>query len=162
MFTLVKKLASAVANAAAGKATLFIETDTEGPALKDEDGQVMLLAPHCIHIRVTERTVAVSATAGLGSIRAPFKFKVTGVRASLDTAQATGATLTIDINEGGVSILSTLLTFDNTEKTTTTGTPAVISDAVIADDARITVDVDAIGDGTAKGLDVYLIGYPIG
>jgi len=66
---------------------------------------------------------------------------------------------TVDINEGGTSILSTKLTIDNTEKTSTTAaTPAVISDTALADDAEITIDIDQIGNGTAKGLKVTIIG----
>jgi len=66
---------------------------------------------------------------------------------------------TVDINEGGTSILSTKLTIDNTEKTSTTAaTAAVISDTALADDAEITIDIDQIGDGTAKGLKITLIG----
>ena len=84
---------------------------------------------------------------------------VTGVRASLSTAQTSGSIFTVDINEGGTSILSTKLTIDNTEKTSTTAaTAAVISDSALADDAEITIDIDQIGDGTAKGLKVTLIG----
>ena len=67
----------------------------------------------------------------------------------------------MDVNEAGTSILSTKLTIDNTEKTSTTAAAApVISDAALADDAEITIDIDQIGDGTAKGLKVYLIGTP--
>jgi hypothetical protein len=84
---------------------------------------------------------------------------VTAVRASLTTAQSSGTIFTVDINEGGTSILSTKLTIDNTEKTSTTAaTPPVISDTSLADDAEITVDIDQIGDGTAKGLKVTIIG----
>jgi len=57
------------------------------------------------------------------------------------------------------TILSTKLTIDNTEKTSTTAaTAAVISDTALADDAEITIDIDQIGDGTAKGLKITLIG----
>jgi hypothetical protein len=65
----------------------------------------------------------------------------------------------VDINESGSTILSTKLTIDNTETTSTTAaTPAVISDTALADNAVITIDIDQIGDGTAAGLKVYLIG----
>jgi hypothetical protein len=91
----------------------------------------------------------------------PFGFTLTAVRASLTTAQVGGAILTVDVNENGASILSTKLTIDNGEKgSTTAATPVVISDTSLADDAEITVDIDQVGDGTAKGLKVYLIGYP--
>jgi hypothetical protein len=89
----------------------------------------------------------------------PYAMTVTAVRASLSTAQASGSIFTVDINEGGTSILSTKLTIDNTEKTSTTAaTPAVISDSALADDAEITIDIDQIGNGTAKGLKVTIIG----
>ena len=100
-------------------------------------------------------------TAGLAKItfRMPRAVTLTAVRASLTTAQASGSIFTVDINEGGSSILSTKLTIDNTEKTSTTAaTPPVISDTALADDAEITIDIDQIGDGTAKGLKVMLIG----
>ena len=90
------------------------------------------------------------------TFRMPYAFTLTEVRASLTTAGTTGTT--VDIHEGGTSILSTKLTFDANEKTTTTAaTPAVISDAALADDAEMTIDVDAAGTG-AKGLKVTLIG----
>jgi hypothetical protein len=89
----------------------------------------------------------------------PYAMTVTAVRASLSTAQASGSIFTVDINEGGTTILSTKLTIDNTEKTSTTAaTAAVISDSALADDAEITIDIDQIGDGTAKGLKVTIIG----
>lgn len=37
-------------------------------------------------------------------------------------------------------------------------TQAVISDAVLDDDDEVTIDIDQIGDGTATGLKVWLIG----
>jgi hypothetical protein len=91
----------------------------------------------------------------------PCTFTVTGVRGSLSTV-ATGATLlTIDVNEAGTSILSTKLTFDASESTTTTAaTPAVISDTTIANNAVITFDIDAVGSTTTgKGAKVWLDGY---
>ncbi|MNE94118.1 hypothetical protein D3C80_1920490 [compost metagenome] len=90
----------------------------------------------------------------------PYEFTLTAVRASLTVAQTSGNILTIDINESGSSILSTKLTIDNTEKTSTTAAEAaVISDSSLADDAEITIDIDQVGDGSAKGLKVTLIGY---
>ena len=72
-----------------------------------------------------------------------------------------GSVLTVDINEGGSTILSTKLTIDASEKTSTTAaTAAVISDASLADDALMTIDIDGVGSGTAgAGLKVTLIGY---
>lgn len=107
-----------------------------------------------------DETTAITAAATKVSFRMPYAFTVTAVRASLVTAQTSGNIFTVDINEAGTSIISTKLTIDNGELTSTTAvTPAVISDAALADDAMITVDVDQIGDGTAKGLKITLIGH---
>ncbi len=105
-----------------------------------------------------ESTAILTGTAKL-TFRMPYAMTLSGVRASLKGAATTG-TFTVDINEGGSTILSTKLTFDATEKTTTSAaTPAVISDYQLADDAEITVDVDDDADGTATGLKVTLIGW---
>ena len=102
-----------------------------------------------------------SATTGSAKVtwRMPYAMTLTGVRASVSTAPA-GSTLIVDLNESGTSVLSTKLSIDAGEETSTTAaTPAVISDSALADDAEMTIDVDQIGSGTAgAGLKVYLIG----
>lgn len=112
-----------------------------------------------IVLAASDETTALTAGTGKVTFRMPYAFTVSAVRASLSTAQASGSILTVDINDSGTTILSTKLTIDNTEKTSTTATTAaVISDAALADDAEITIDIAQIGDGTAKGLKVVLIG----
>jgi len=92
--------------------------------------------------------------------RMPYAYTVEAVRASLTTAATGGTLLTVDINEGGTTILSTKITIDASETTSTTAaTPAVISDSALADDAEMSIDIDAIGStNTGKGLKVYIIG----
>src|SRR3546814_10471770 len=88
---------------------------------------------------------------GTGKVgfRLPHAVTLTAVRASLTTASSSGA-VTVDINEAGSTILSTKLTIDQGEKTSTTAaTPAVISDASLGDDAEITIDVDGAGTDAA-------------
>jgi len=94
------------------------------------------------------------------TFRIPFAFTVTAVRASLTTA-ATGAIFVVDINENGTTILSTKLSIDISETTSTTAaTPPVISDSSLADDSIITIDVDTIGStNSGQGLKVTIIGY---
>ncbi len=114
-----------------------------------------------IVLDVGDETTAITTGVAKKTFRMPHAMTVTAVRASLSTAQASGSILTVDINDGGTTILSTKLTIDNTEKTSTTAATApVISDTALADDAEITINVDQIGDGTAAGLKVYLIGVP--
>jgi len=115
--------------------------------------------PCKIQLACSDETTALTAGTAKITFRMPHAMTVTAVRASLTTAQSSGNIFTVDINEGGTSILSTKLTIDNTEKTSTTAATApVISDASLADDAEITIDIDQIGDGTAKGLKITLIG----
>jgi hypothetical protein len=115
--------------------------------------------PFELVVAASDETTALTAGTAKITFRMPRAVTLTAVRASLTTAQASGSIFTVDINEGGTSILSTKLTIDNTETTSTTAaTPPVISDANLADDAEITIDIDQIGNGTAKGLKVMLIG----
>ena len=101
-------------------------------------------------------------TTGVGKVtfRCPFAFTITGVSASVSTAPV-GSTIICDINETGTTILSTKLSIDASEKTSTSAaSAAVVSDTTIAADAEITVDIDQIGSSTAgKGLKVKLDGY---
>jgi len=107
----------------------------------------------------SDETTALTTGTSKITFRMPYAMTLSAVRCSLTTAQTSGSVLTVDINGGGTTILSTKLTIDNTEKTSTTAaTAAVISDTSLADDTEITIDIDQIGDGTAKGLKITLIG----
>lgn len=108
-------------------------------------------------VAISDETTAITTGTAKVTFRMPFALTVTAVRASLTTASSSGNP-TFDINEGGASILSTKLSIDSGEKTSTTAaTPAVISDSALADDAEITIDVDTAGTGAA-GAKIYLIG----
>jgi len=113
-----------------------------------------------IIVACSDETTALTTGTAKVTFRMPFAMTLSGVTASLSTAQTSGSIFTVDINEAGSTILSTKLTIDNTEKTSTTAaTAAVISDTSLALDAEMTIDIDQIGDGTAKGLKVTLNGY---
>ena len=97
------------------------------------------------------------------TFRMPYAYTVTAVRASLTTA-GTGANLvTVDISESATTILSTKITIDATETTSTpAATPPVISASALADDAQMTIDIDQIDSGgVSAGLKVYIIGYRV-
>jgi len=115
--------------------------------------------PATIQLACSDETTSLTAGTAKVTFRMPHAMTLTGVRSSVTTAP-TGSTLIVDINEGGTSILSTKLSIDATEKTSTTAaTPAVISDSALADDAEITIDIDQIGSTIAgAGLKVTLIG----
>lgn len=114
----------------------------------------------CIAVACSdENSNDLEAGTAKATFRMPFAFTLTEVRASLTVAQSGGSIFTVDINQAGTTILSTKITIDNTEKTSTTAaTPPVISDTTLDDDAEITIDIDQIGTSGARGLKVYLIG----
>lgn len=148
------------ARLAKGTALQVLRVNAAGTALEYADPAAGAVTQSIIVAASDETTALTTGTAKV-TFRMPYAFTLTAVRASLTTAQTGGSILTMDINEGGTSILSTKLTIDNAEKSSTTAAAApVISDASLADDAEITIDIDQLGDGTAKGLKVYLIGVP--
>lgn len=104
---------------------------------------------------LSDESTVISTGTAVVKWRAPYACTVDAVRASLSTASSSG-TPTFDINESGTSILSTKITIDANEKTSTTAATApVISDSSLADDAEITFDIDVAGTG-AIGAKVTL------
>ena len=96
------------------------------------------------------------------SFRMPLGFSLTAIKGSLSTA-ATGTVLvTVDINKNGTSIMTNRVTFDageDTSKTAVTQPSLISTPTALADDDKMTMDIDLIGDTTAgKGLKIYLIG----
>jgi len=116
----------------------------------------------CLMVAVSDETTDLTTGTAKITFRMPYAMTLSEVRASVGTAP-TGANLIVDINESGTTILSTKLSIDATEKTSTTATtPPVISDTALADDAEITIDIDQIGSTIAgAGLKVTLIGVRV-
>lgn len=113
--------------------------------------------PEVIMIALGDETTVMTTGTAKVTFRMPFAFNLTAVRGSLKTASSSG-TPTWDLNEGGSTVLSTKLTIDVGSKTSVGATtPAVISDASLADDAEMTIDVDTAGTGAVGGK-MYLIG----
>lgn len=113
-----------------------------------------------ILLACSDETTDLTTGTGKATFRMPFAMTVTGVSASVTTAPV-GSTIICDINESGSTILSTKLSIDASEKTSTTAaSAAVISDTALASDAEITIDIDQIGSSTAgTGLKVKIEGY---
>lgn len=113
-------------------------------------------------IAVTDETTPIAVGNNQVKIRTPRAFSLTGIKASLSTAQTGGTSLlTVDVKQNGTSIFNTLLTFDdNTETTVVATTPCVLTSnpLPIVSDAVISVDVTQIGNGTAKGLKIDMLG----
>ena len=95
------------------------------------------------------------------TFRFPYDYLLSDIRASLTTAQPTGTTFSVDVKVGGTSIFTTLLTIDNTEKTSVTAaTPFALTDdpLLIPEEAIVEIFLSAIGDAGATGLKVSFIG----
>lgn len=138
-----------------------ITTPADGDILEYDTGEFINTTPkEVIIVACSDETTALTTGTAKVTFRMPFAMTLSAVRASLTGAGSTSGTTTVDINDGGTTILSTKLTIDATELTSTTAaTAAVISDTALADDAQITIDIDAVTGGADEtGLKVYLIG----
>lgn len=118
---------------------------------------------HYLLLAVGDETTALTTGTEKYTVRLPYAISISSVKASLSTGQTSGSLVTVDINQtAGIahtSILSTAITIDNGERTSLTAvTQPVIDTSALLLDTEITIDIDQVGDGTAKGLKVYLIG----
>lgn len=113
--------------------------------------------PFELSLNVTNETTILTTGTSKMTFRMPRSITLNMVKASLNTASTLGD-VQVDINKNGSSILSTKLTIDVSEKTSTTAVvSAVISDQNLPDDSEITVDIDSAGTN-AVGLKVWLLG----
>ena len=145
-----------------GAANYVLTSDGNDPTWADPEG-----LKHAVALEVAasdEGTALTAADNPKITFRMPFAMTLNageaGVRASLTGAGSTSGTTTIDINEGGSTILSTKCTIDYGDKTSVGASSAVvISDTSLADNAEITVDIDAVTGGADEtGLKIILIG----
>lgn len=112
-----------------------------------------------IQVACSDETTALTTGTAKATFRVARDLSIAEIRAALSTAQATGSTFTVDVKKNGATLFSTTLTIDNTEKTSTTAaTAAVLSTTTAAADDEITIDISQVGDGTAKGLKVTILG----
>jgi hypothetical protein len=146
-------------NGAAGTVLWLKETGVGNTGWVNYKSSATGTIPTTIAIACSDLITAITAGTFKGYIRMPYAMTVTSVKASLASAQTAGSIFTVDINEAGATILSTKITVDNTEKTSTTAVTApVVSDTALANDAEVSIDVDQSGT-SPKGLIVYLEGF---
>ena len=148
-------------DAAADKIVFWDDSESKLTYLAMGDGVAIdgttIYAQDWFVIAVSDEATDLATGTGKVYFRMPYAGTLLAVKATVNTAP-TGSTLICDINEAGSTILSTKLSIDASEKTSTTAAvPAVISDSALADDAEITIDIDQVGSTVAgKGLKVYL------
>ncbi len=156
--SLTGTLVAAATTSARGSVELATDGETAASvAVQGNDTRLVQAGRVEIGVAISDETTALTTGTAKLTFRMPHAMTVTAVRLSLTTVSSSG-TPTIDINEAGSTILSTKLTCDASEKTSVTAASApVISDATLADDAEITIDIDTAGTGAA-GAKVWLIG----
>lgn len=122
---------------------------------------------------MTDRTVLLDSVMTVGSnkdsFHLPFGMKLDsiidgGLFATLMTAQTNGTIFTIDVLRNDVSILVNKLLINNNQKTSKTSvTPAsfVAGGDILAASDEITFSITQVGNGTARGLRLYLVGQRV-
>ena len=110
-----------------------------------------------LEIRLLDKDTAHEAGAVGGEFRVPVAMTIVAAGMYFDTA-GSGSVTTLDVKEGGATILSTKITVDAGEKTSKTAAAApVVSDGAYAADAILTFVFDGIASGTAgEGLTVWM------
>lgn len=143
--------------ATGGDTNIDLALVSKGGGVVKANGVNVLL--ESLEVYASDLTTALTTGAAKGVFWMPYAMTVTEVFAALATPQTSGSIFTVDINEAGTTIISTKITIDNGEDTSlTAATPPVISDPALAKGAKITIDIDQVGDGTAKGLVVVVTG----
>lgn len=119
--------------------------------------QVAQLAPQWLCIACSDEATPLTTGAAKVKFHWPFSGEVLEVFAGLSATQPSGSTLTVDLNDGGGSMLSTKITIDNGEETSlTSAAPPVLSDTSVVKGNPATVDIDQVGASGAAGLKVYI------
>jgi hypothetical protein len=100
----------------------------------------------------------IATGSGQMEFQMPYNFTLTDIFATVKTASSSGLP-SIQVQQGGLDILSTAITIDVGEKTSRTAAVAtVIADNTLDINGVITFDIDAIGTDVT-GLVIYLVGY---
>lgn len=101
----------------------------------------------------------VTAGVALYHLRVPYRFRIVNVKAEVE-APTTAGDITVDINYGPASLLTTKITIPAGGRTSMElAVQPVWSPLIMGDDGILEIDVDNAGDGTATGLKVQIIGY---
>jgi hypothetical protein len=115
--------------------------------------------PFEIALACSDETTAITAAVSKAVFRMPFDMSVARCLATCTTAP-TGASVLIDVNCDGLSILSTKLTIAATAKTSfSAATNHVLNRTLLPAGSEISVDFDQVGSTIAgAGVKVWLIG----
>lgn len=143
--------------AASNDDSIAVTVDDHRIYISDTVDWIQVNPKQALIVAVGDEVTAITTGTAKVTFRMPYRMKLTEIRGSLTTA-GSGATI-VDVNEGGTTLMTTnKLNFDASETTSLDATTQPgITDADLADDAVITVDIDTAG-ASAAGLKVMLIG----
>lgn len=119
-------------------------------------------APQDMHefVLFGDKTTALATGESTVDFFFPFNGTLKVIYGGASTAQTSGSVLTFDMKINGASILSTLLTVDNNERSSyTAATPAAISAPSVSKGDRATFHITQVGTG-GKGAWVQFVWYP--
>lgn len=139
-FVIAAIVAATLALAGAGAPAVYAQT----PNVTVGAGQVVVISFH-----LSGQYAA--TTAGVARFALPFPGDVLGVQASARASGGTAPTLTVDVQAGGVSILSTPVAV-----TAGAVAQATLSTATLADEAAMTVNL-AIGGTSPTWNDIVVM-----
>ncbi len=148
--------------ASGGGSSLPTQTGNAGKFLTTDATNASWAAlPFEMIVAASDEATTITVGNGKTTLRAPRAFRLTSVRASLNTASTSGIPA-YRINKNGATIFATNLTINASAKTSVGATTAPVftgsaSYIDFADDDEITIDVVTSGTGT-KGLKIALIG----
>lgn len=145
-----------------GDGQFWVKTATPNlPMFTDDAGNDFYLLEKEFIVAVGDENTDITTGNAKVTFRMPYTMIVTELRASL-TSSGTGTT-TIDVNETGVTMMSTnkitILTGQTYSKDGGATQPGITNNQLDDGDV-ITIDIDAAATG-ATGLKVYFIGYKI-
>jgi len=114
-------------------------------------------SPEFFILTVGSEDIGLTTGTAKFTFRTPYACTLESVKATV-TSAPTGSSVIVDINENGSTVLSTKLSIDASETTSTSASSqAVISDSSLANDAEITIDIDQVGSvSPGVGLKVYM------
>lgn len=118
-----------------------------------------LIAPtEFLEIALSDEVTAITTGDGKASWFFGYDFTITEIYIGLGSAVSSSGAVTVDVNKNGSTILSTKPSIDAGERTSLTGTAAVMSAATSTKGDYFSADIDAAGTG-AKGLKLIVVGH---
>jgi hypothetical protein len=125
-------------------------------SVNGQTGTVVLALPSDLIVALGDETTPITTGTAKVTVRAPRAMTLSKIKASLSTASTSGAP-DFDVKKNGVTLFSTRVTIDATEKSSeTAATAAVLASTAISADDELTFDIVTAGTG-AKGAKITLV-----